>query len=280
MRTVRLSQASFALAIAGLAVFGLVYGGSGAAVQLLPAWIPWRVWVYGSAILLLFGSAGLFMPRAAVWGALAIGAYELVWSAICAPPVFSHPLSIGAWYGLVESLTALTGAWTLYALLRAQSPGSGTVMAGERAVRTAQVLFGLCCVFYGASHFVYADYTASMVPGWLPAHLGFAYFTGLAHIAAGLGIVFGVLPRLAAALEAIMMTLFGLLVWVPSFFAQPRPAWATPPQNQWSELVVNFVLAASAGVIAASLGQRSWGFAADRRDADPQLPRAKRAVDA
>jgi hypothetical protein len=25
---------------------------------------------------------------------------------------------------------------------------------------------------------------------------------------------------------------------------QPRPAWATPPQNQWSELVVNLLLAA------------------------------------
>ena len=135
-------------------------------------------------------------------------------------------------------------------------------MAGERAVRAAQVLFGLTCVFYGWSHFTYADYTAGMVPAWLPGRLGFAYFTGLAHVAAGLGIVFGILPRLAATLEAIMMSLFGLLVWVPSFFAQPRPDWATPPQNQWSELVVTLVLAASAWVVATSLKDRSWSFAA------------------
>ena len=55
-----------------------------------------------------------------------------------------------------------------------------------------------------------------------------------------------------------MMSLFGLLVWVPSFFAQPRPDWATPPQNQWSELVVNLVLAASAWIVATSVrGRRS-----------------------
>jgi hypothetical protein len=54
--------------------------------------------------------------------------------------------------------------------------------------------------------------------------------------------------------------LFGLLVWVPSFFAQPRPDWATPPQNQWSELVVNLVLAAAAWVVATSLRNRPWGF--------------------
>jgi hypothetical protein len=55
--------------------------------------------------------------------------------------------------------------------------------------------------------------------------------------------------------------LFGLLVWVPSFLAQPRPQWATPPQNQWSELVVTLMLAASAWVVAASLRNRPWGFA-------------------
>jgi uncharacterized membrane protein YphA (DoxX/SURF4 family) len=61
--------------------------------------------------------------------------------------------------------------------------------------------------------------------------LGLAYFTGLGHMAGGIGIVTGILPRLAATLEAIMMCLFGLLVWVPSFLAQPTPIWATPPQK-------------------------------------------------
>jgi uncharacterized membrane protein YphA (DoxX/SURF4 family) len=96
-----------------------------------------------------------------------------------------------------------------------------------------------------------------MVPAWLPGHLGFAYFTGLGHAAAGLAIIVGTLPRLAAILEATMMSLFGLLVWVPSFFAHPRPAWATQPEHQWSELVVNVVLAASAWVVASSFVTRS-----------------------
>jgi uncharacterized membrane protein YphA (DoxX/SURF4 family) len=92
-----------------------------------------------------------------------------------------------------------------------------------------------------------------------------AYVTGLGHLAAGIGIIAGILPRLAATLEAIMMSLFGLLVWVPSFFAQPRPVWATPPQNQWSELVVNLVLAASACIVATSLRNRRWGFVSPSR---------------
>jgi uncharacterized membrane protein len=154
---------------------------------------------------------------------------------------------MGPWYGFCEALTPVLGAWILY------------------AVRAAQVLFGLNCVVYGFAHFAYADFTASMVPTWLPSRLRFAYFTGLGHLAAGIGIIVGILPRLAATLEALMMSLFGFLVWVPSLLAQHPPEWATPPQNRWSEFVVTLLLAASAWIVAASVQNRAWGFASGLR---------------
>jgi uncharacterized membrane protein len=262
-----LSRGFFAIAAASLAILSLIYGEFGPSGRSLPGWIPWReAWVYLSALLLLAASAGLCFSRAPLPGALTIGAYQAVWAVLGTPPIFSKPLSIGAWYGFCEAITSLAGAWILYAMLRRQSRGSEIPIASERAVRVAQVLFGVTCVFYGSSHFVYADFTASMVPTWLPNRLGLAYFTGLGHIAAGIGIIVGILPRLAATLEAIMMSLFGLLVWVPSFLAEPRPQWATPPQNQWSELVVNLLLAASACIVATSLKNGPWGFGSRSRE--------------
>jgi uncharacterized membrane protein len=262
MRIVGLGHGLFAIASASLAIFNLAYGDAAGIGQALPAWIPWReTWLYGSALLILAAGAGLCFPRTALPSALTIGAYQAVWAVICARPILSKPLSVDAWYGSCEALTSLVGAWILYAVLRWQSRGSVMPIASKRVVRAAQVLFGLTCVFYGWSHFVYADYTASMVPTWLPGRLGLAYFTGLGHLAAGIGIIVGILPRLAATLEAIMMSLFGLLVWVPSFLAQPRPQWATPPQNQWAELVVTLMLAASAWIVATSLRTCPWGFA-------------------
>lgn len=245
MRTVGLCRGLFALASAGLAIMSLAYGDFAPMWHAVPAWIPGReVWIYGFALLLLAASAGLCFPRLALRSVMMIGAYDIAWAMIAAPPIFSNPLSVGAWYGVCEALTSLAGVWVLYA--------SNAPFTSERGVRLARVLFGLTCIFYGWSHFAYADYTASMVPAWLPGRLPFAYLTGAAHIAAGIGIVVGVLPRLSAALEATMMSLFGLLVWVPTFWAQPRPNWATPPQNQWSELVVNLVLAAAAWTVAFS----------------------------
>ena len=249
MRSVGFTRGLFAIAAASLAILSLSYGDQAPMGQALPTWIPWReTWLYGSALLALAASAGLCISRTALPSAWIIGAYLAVWAATCVPPILANPLSIGSWYGFCEAMTSLAGAWILYANLQWQSP--------DRTVRAAQILFGLTCVFYGASHFAYADYTAGMVPNWLPAHLGFAYFTGLGHIAAGIGIIVAIFPRLAATLEAIMMSLFGLLVWVPSFMTYPRPAWATPPQNQWSELVINLMLAAAAWVVASSFRAR------------------------
>jgi uncharacterized membrane protein len=256
-----LSRSLFAVAAASLAILILAYGDFAPSGHSLPGWIPRRqTWGYISALLLLAASAGLCFSRTALQSALTIAAYEAVWALLGTPPILSKPLGTGAWYGFCEALTSLVGAWILYAMLRWQSSGSQMPAAPRRAVRVAQVLFGLTCVFYGWSHFTYADFTASLVPTWLPGRLGLAYLTGLGHLAAGIGIIVGILPRLAATLEAVMMSLFGLLVWVPSFFAQPRPAWATPPQNQWSELVVTLVLAASAWIVATSLRNHPWGL--------------------
>lgn len=266
MRVAGLGQGLLAIASAVLAIWSLTYGDFSWGEQPLLAKIPLReTWVYGSALVLLAASAGLCFPRTALPSALTIGAYQAVGVVVSVPQILSKPLSVGAAYPFFEALTPLAAAWVLYAMLRRQSPGSGMSIASDGAVRAARVLFGLTCVFYGWSHFVYADYTASMVPAWLPSHLALAYFTGLGHAAAGLAIIVGILPRLAATLEATMMSLFGLLVWVPSFFMQPRPSWATPPENQWGELVVNVVLAASAWIVAISLENRPWTFAARSR---------------
>ncbi len=264
MRIVGLGQVLFALAGAGLAVLSLAYGGFAPIWQPLPGWIPWReIWAYGCGLFVLAASVGLCFSRTALPSALTIGTYLAGWVATCIAPVVVKPLSVGSCYGFFEALAPLVGAWILYEMLRPQSPDSATrSIAGERAVRAAGILFGATCVVFGLAHFAYAEYTAGMVPTWLPGRLGFAYFTGIAHIAAGSGIIFGMLPRLAATLEAIMMSMFGLLVWVPSLLVRTPPAWTVSARNQWSELVVTLLLAATAWIVANSLRNRSWGFAA------------------
>ena len=242
MMIVALNLGLFALATAGLAILSLAYGDLAPMWGVLPAAAKIPIDLF--AVIVLAGCAGLGVKRFRLQSLMAASAYYAVWALLALPAVFANPLGIGAWYGVVEAATMLAGAAIL---LKPAGP----------VVRGAQILFGLTCIFYGWSHFLYADYTAAMVPGWLPGPKFLAYATGAAHICAGLAIAVGVLPYLAAFLEMAMMAAFGLLVWVPSFFADPIPQWATPPRNQWSEIAVNLMLVAAAWIVTTSFGKQS-----------------------
>jgi uncharacterized membrane protein len=254
LNAVAVARGLFALASASLAVWILVFGQW--VPQPLPAGMAFGDGLtYAGALVILAASVGLCFARTAVASVLTLGAYQVVSVAMAVPQWLAMPQSVDAWYPFFEALTPLAGAGALYVMVRCSRRESGATPAERVALRGAQALLGLTCVFYGVSHFVYGAYTATLVPGWLPAPLLVAYATGACHLAAGLALIIGVAPRLAAALEATMMSLFGLVVWIPSFFAQPPPSWATPAAQRWSELVVTFVLAAAAWVVTLSFSR-------------------------
>jgi len=222
MRIVGIARGLVAVASASLAILSLTYVDSAPLGQALPAGIPEReIWLYGSASLLLAASAGLLFSRTALPSVLIISAHEAAWAITCTPRILSNPLGVGAWYGFCEALTSLVGPGILWVTFRLRAFGFEMPISTEPTVRAARVVFGLTCVFYGWSHFAYAEYTAGMVPTWLPGRWDSRTSPGLSHVAAGAGLVVGSLPRLAASLEALMMSLFGLLVWAPSFSHSP-----------------------------------------------------------
>jgi uncharacterized membrane protein len=234
MTATRLGHLLFALCFAGLGLLSLLAGDFALYWQPVPPWVPWREpLAYASGAVLLASGLGMLLPRTARLATLVLTANLLLWLLLLRlPPLAVKPTDVGLWLGFGETLMLVTGGWLLLAHRR-----------------PARLLFGAALLPVGLSHFVYLKGTAAMVPGWLPFHAGFAYLTGAAHIAAGLAILCAVLPRLAACLEAVMISLFTLLVWVPGIAA--APATRLP----WTACLISAALAGAAWATAGSLDE-------------------------
>jgi uncharacterized membrane protein YphA (DoxX/SURF4 family) len=250
MRKIGFGDALFAVPVAGVAVLSLVYGNF---TPLLDPFHWPKVLTLALGLVLLAASIGLLFESTLAASAITIAVCATALAVVRTSPIFQAPLSIGSWYGFSEAVSMLVGVWTLYALDRRTNHAGMAPLTGDIALRVARGLFGAACLVYGIAHFAYAAYSLPFVPTWLPARVPLLYATGIFHAAAGAGLILGILPRLAARLEATMIILFGILVWIPSFFANPTPKWAGNLQNQWSETIVTFLLAGVACLIAESL---------------------------
>jgi hypothetical protein len=96
-------------------------------------------------------------------------------------------------------------------------------------------------------HLMYGHFVATLIPVWMPGRLFWAYFIGVAFVAAALAIASGKLARLASTLLGTMFFL-----WVVMLHA-PRVAGALHNSNEWTSLLVALAMSGCGFVVAGAL---------------------------
>ncbi|HEX3920553.1 MAG TPA: DoxX family protein [Caulobacteraceae bacterium] len=210
-----------------------------------------HVIAYLAGALLVAGGLAINIDRAARFAALGLAALFAVGMLVFeAPSMATHLANWGGWQAVAESTVMALGGVLAYA----RSPGAGD---SASLARLARLVFGLCLLVFGGSHFIYAKFTASMVPAWLPpSQLIWAYATGAAQIAAGLAVLSGVQARLAAILLTVMYAAFGLLVHLPTIISAPGS------HDNWTENGINLVLTGAAWCLTDALARAKKGKSA------------------
>jgi hypothetical protein len=91
----------------------------------------------------------------------------------------------------------------------------------DRVITFGPFFFGWPLAVFGAQHIVFLSDVVNGVPAWMPGHLFWALFVGIALIAAALSLTTGIMMELAALLVGVMLFLFVLMIYVPNLVENP-----------------------------------------------------------
>jgi len=253
--SIRPSRAVFAAAMIGLGVLGLIYGNAALIWEPIPKALPGRpVIIYFCAVIEVATGIGLLLRSSVVLACRVLLPFLLLWLALLKlPALFLTPNVMVSWEAFAEIAATSAGGWCLFARHAGTWEQRHLKFAiGESGIRAARLLLIAALPMIGLSHFVYRDLTASLVPKWLLFPLGWTYLTGAASLAAAAGMLFGIFPRLAANLEAAMLWIITLLVWVPKVAAVPND------QENWTEFAISCAIASGAWLVAGTYRSVPW----------------------
>lgn len=203
---------------------------------------------FASGVVLVGAGAAILFDKSVRSGVLAVAGLMGLWVLILhLPLLIADPANGSEWTGALETLAIGGAAWMMAGLSSAGRPSRDgwdrLALPGEKLGR---VCYGVALPGFGVLHFIYSAYVSAAIPGWIPGPQFWTYATGLAHIAAGLSIVTGVLARLGATLLAVMFGSWVLLLHAPRVAARPHD------RNEWASLLIALAMCGGACVVAAA----------------------------
>src|SRR5229473_2015080 len=122
----------------------------------------------------------------------------------------------------------------------------------EKSQTPGRIFVAISLVVFGVQHFIYGGFVATLVPAFMPGRLFWAYFVGVAFIAAAAGILYRIMARPAATMLGVMFFLFVVLLHIP------RIVGLSHDGNEWTSGFVALAMCGGAWILAnaAPLGER------------------------
>ena len=186
------------------------------------------------------GAVAIQFPRGIRSASVVLCVVYLCFSLACIPDIIAASNIYDRYGGsFFVFFSLLCGAIALYAFT--QENAARALWLG----RVARLGFGVCAISFMLGQALLLRDTAHLVPNWLPPNQMFwAILTTVAFGLAAVAILVNRKARLAMHLMALMLALFGVLVWIPHVIARPKAHF------MWSECALTFLVSGAAGIVA------------------------------
>lgn len=202
--------------------------------------LPLGIWI-GDALMvaLIAGGIGmLFLPTERA-SSIVLSVVFVAFSISCIPGIIQTPTQYVAYGSFFNIFSMLVGAIAIVAAT--ESDAERCAVLGI----AARIGLGVCAVSFAVAQWVYLQYTAQLVPAWIPpSRVFWTWATTIAFFLAAVAMLADYKARLAVRLMGLMLFLFGFIVWVPLLVQHPQAHF------NWSEFSLTMLIAGAAWVVA------------------------------
>ncbi|RWY45992.1 DoxX family protein [Mucilaginibacter gilvus] len=123
----------------------------------------------------------------------------------------------------------------------------------DKLTITGKWFYAAAFIIFGIQHFMYAGFVATLVPAWIPWHLFWAYFVGVAFIMASISIIINKYALFSSVLLGLMLAMFIVLIHIPNLVSHPQE-----PQR-WTRAVQDVAIMGTALMLAGELKLQTAG---------------------
>jgi hypothetical protein len=241
MKTVSYGRIVFGASAVLFGVIALMWHDSDTWQTLRQIWsLPLGTTIGGCLMIaLIAGGVGVQYPRTAHLASIVLGIVYLLFSLACIPGIVAAPTIYVHYGNFFEQFSALCGVMALFAATEANAARAAAFG------RLARLGLGVCAISFTLSQILYLQATADLVPKWIPPNQTFwAILTTIAFALAAISILTNLHARLAIRLMALMVALFGVLIWVPRLIAHPEA------HLNWSEFGLTFLITGAVWMVS------------------------------
>ncbi|MFZ1013940.1 MAG: hypothetical protein WAN28_11400 [Terracidiphilus sp.] len=228
---IKAGQVFYAICLAVQGILQLIYGDFRPAI--LPEWTSQNpalvicARVGGAA--LLGACIAIVMGKRGREVALILGGLFLASVLFCQIPyaLLVNPRSINlfSWGGPFNALVMAGCSFVVAASYtegaRNAARQSSLLRGLEKVMPFGRILFCITILRFGIGHFLHTKHDAALIPGWIPWHMFWTYFTGAALVGSGAAVIAKIKLRPVAALLATMLFLWVVMLHVPRAIADP-----------------------------------------------------------
>jgi hypothetical protein len=264
----RFGHLFFAIASIGIGIIQIVTGAFNSSLFPVPEnFASSTMLAMISGTLFTLAGACVLVERLAVIGSIVLSVLYLIFFLFVHIPGLFHYENAGNLTVPAEVLSLFCGA-LLTLVFAARQRGLadmntrwiGTVITGAR------VVFAACLVIFGALHFIFASFVATLIPEWIPLRLFLTYFVGVAFILVAISLITRFLYFSGTMLLGMMFFSWVLILHIPRVIGKPVA------ETEWTSLMVAIGFGATAFMFCGMNLERSAEFNQRRETSIERLP--------